>query len=67
MGKHLCNQNALKCSYFCLILVIKYLCYQQAQKGYISSILSLEYPQLTFTCLKSTIEALEKGMKYFQS
>ena len=23
--------------------------------------------QLTFTCLKSTIETLEKGVKYFQS
>ena len=25
------------------------------------------YSQLTFTCSKSTIETLEKGMKYVQS
>ena len=26
-----------------------------------------EHPQLTFTCSKSKIEALEKGVKYVQS
>ena len=44
MDEHLYNQHTLKYLHFCLILVIKCLCYQHAQKDRnISSILSLKY------------------------
>ena len=39
----------------------------QSYSAHLMALLCLfEWAQLTFTCLKSTMETLEKGMKYFK-